>query len=72
MQDYIEIIDQEGLLNNEQNDNILPEPEKSDTPKVDVISQPQVPVKKEALAKLPEENQDAWKMLEAAMNQSSI
>jgi hypothetical protein len=31
-----------------------------------------VQIKKEALAKLPEENQDAWKMLEAAMNQSSI
>jgi hypothetical protein len=29
-------------------------------------------VKKAALAKLPEENQDAWKMLEQAMNQSSI
>ena len=74
MQDYLEIIDQEGLLNNQQNDAILPEPEKVDTPsKQEVISlQPQIAIKKAALAKLPEENQDAWKMLEQAMNQSSI
>lgn len=72
MQDYIEIIDQEGLLTNQQNDAILPEPEKSESSKTNEQTQQQVPVKKAALAKLPEENQDAWKMLEQAMNQSSI
>jgi hypothetical protein len=47
---------------------LIPEPEKVDTPKQETVSQAQVPIKKAALAKLPEENQDAWKMLEQAMN----
>ena len=77
MQDYIDIIDQEGLLTNKQeetSDSKLgagdSKPSSASMTQSALGSQA-LTQKKTALAKLPEESKDGWKKLEQNMNKES-
>jgi hypothetical protein len=76
MQDYLDIIDQEGLLTNVQEEAA----EQFTEPKKPPITQKRNSMKAAAginankrvtLAKLPEENKDGWAQLEQDMNKES-
>ena len=77
MQDYIDIIDQEGLLTNKQ-DDILDKSASKEATKTainagQISSTSALVVKpKVVLAKLPEENKDGWLALEQNMNKESL
>jgi len=71
MQDYIDIIEQDGLLQTKEDPFEQVAGAQSEPTHKSSQNQPsscKPAQKKAALAKLPEENTDAWKQLEQAMN----